>query len=228
MKRSEINEIIKKMEQLLKQYKFSLPPFCKWTPEEWLIKNNEYDEIRNNKLGWDITDFGGGNFSKCGFALITLRNGNQKDEKNQKVYAEKLIMLQSNQTAPLHFHWKKSEDIINRGGGTLLITLFNSNKKGEKLDTDVLVHTDGRAYYVKAGTSIKLEPGESITLYPYQYHSFSTSIDTEDILIGEVSQTNDDESDNRFYENIPRFPEIEEDVKPYRLLCNEYPEVKIR
>ncbi|MBK5201929.1 MAG: D-lyxose/D-mannose family sugar isomerase [Spirochaetaceae bacterium] len=225
MKRSEINEIIKKMEELLKQYKFSLPPFCKWTPEEWLIKNNEFDEIRNNKLGWDITDFGAGDFSKCGFALITLRNGNQNDENNQKVYAEKLIMLQSNQTAPLHFHWKKSEDIINRGGGTLLITLFNSNKEGEKLNSDVLVHTDGRAYYVKSGTSIKLEPGESITLYPYQYHSFATALDTEDILIGEVSQTNDDEMDNRFFEDLPRFPKIEEDVKPYRLLCNEYPEV---
>lgn len=227
MKRSEINEVIIRMEKLLTRYKFSLPPFCKWTPEEWLNKNSEFNEIRNNKLGWDITDFGGGNFSNCGFALITLRNGNLDDKNNKKMYAEKLIMLQSNQTAPLHFHWKKSEDIINRGGGILLITLFNSNKEGEKLNSDVLVHTDGRAYYVKAGTSIKLEPGESITLYPYQYHSFATELDTGDILIGEVSQTNDDECDNRFFENLPRFPKIEEDVKPYRLLCNEYPKVSI-
>ena len=34
----------------------------------------------------------------------------------KKVYAEKLIMLKEGQRAPMHFHWKKSEDIINRGG----------------------------------------------------------------------------------------------------------------
>ena len=37
------------------------------------------------------------------------------------------------------------------------------------------------------------------------------------------SQCNDDETDNRFYEKVGRFPEIEEDEAPYRLLCNEYP-----
>ena len=33
---------------------------------------------------------------------------------------------------------------------------------------------------------------------------------------------NDDAKDNRFYEEIGRFPEIDEDVKPYRLLVNDY------
>lgn len=41
-------------------------------------------------LGWDITDFGRGDFSTCGFGLITLRNGNQHNPKYKKVYAEKL------------------------------------------------------------------------------------------------------------------------------------------
>ncbi len=27
-------------------------------------------------LGWDITDFGLGNFDECGFSLITITNGN--------------------------------------------------------------------------------------------------------------------------------------------------------
>ena len=45
-------------------------------------------------------------------------------------------------------------------------------------------------------------------------------------LIGEVSQCNDDKIDNRFYEDIGRFPKIEEDEEPYRLLCNEYPVAK--
>jgi hypothetical protein len=223
MKRSEINSVIKDMEALIEKYKFSIPSFCHWTPEEWESKTHEYDEIRDNMLGWDITDFNGGDYAKSGFALLTLRNGNQKNPKYKKVYAEKLIMLKDGQTAPLHFHWYKSEDIINRGGGTLLISLYDSDENGEKKDTDVLVNSDGRSYLVKAGSSVELKPGESITLWPYQYHDFATVKGTGDILIGEVSQTNDDESDNRYYEDLPHFPKIEEDEKPYKLLCNEYP-----
>ena len=49
---------------------------------------------------------------------------------------------------------------------------------------------------------------------------------TGDVLIGEVSMCNDDNTDNRFYESVGRFPEIEEDEPPYRLLCNEYPAAK--
>ena len=226
MKRSEINSIIKEMEGLLKKYNFSLPPFCSWTPEEWMTKNTEYDEIRDNMLGWDITDFGLGNFDKTGFALITLRNGNQHNPKYRKVYAEKLIMLRDGQTAPRHYHVVKSEDIINRGGGGLCIGIWNGRKDGSVNPSDVLVNSDGRSYYVASGTKIVLHPGESITLWPYQYHDFSVIPGTGTVLIGEVSQSNDDTTDNRFYEKVGRFPRIEEDQAPYRLLCNEYPRVK--
>ena len=118
MKRSEINKALKDMEALVKKYSFSLPPFCHFTPEEWKEKGHEYDEIRDNMLGWDITDYGLGDFEKVGFALITLRNGNQHNPKYKKVYAEKLLMIKEGQHSPMHFHWQKSEDIINRGGGT--------------------------------------------------------------------------------------------------------------
>ena len=223
VKRSEINRVIKEMETLIEKFNFSLPPFCFWTPEEWLHKNHEYDEIRDNMLGWDITDFGLGDFDKCGFALITLRNGNQHNPKYKKTYAEKLLMLRDGQTAPRHFHWKKSEDIINRGGGTLCIGVYNGAPDGSLEQTEVLVNSDGRSYYVKPGTKILLQAGQSITLRPYQYHDFSVVAGSGTVLIGEVSQCNDDTTDNRFYENIGRFPKIEEDEKPYRLLCNEYP-----
>ena len=43
------------------------------------------------------------------------------------------------------------------------------------------------------------------------------------VLLGEVSQCNDDKSDNRFQPPVGRFPRIEEDEPPYRLLCSEYP-----
>ncbi len=49
-------------------------------------------------LGWDITDYGLGNFDKVGFSLITIRNGNRKmADKYPKVYAEKLLYLRESQ-----------------------------------------------------------------------------------------------------------------------------------
>lgn len=223
MKRSEINSVLKEMEAFIKELKFQLPPFCGFTPEEWKEKGTEYDEVRDNMLGWDITDYGSNNFEKIGFSLITLRNGNCKMEKYLKPYAEKLLYLREGQMAVMHFHWNKMEDIINRGGGNVLIQVYNSTEDGEFADTDVTLHQDGRAYTVPAGTQICLCPGESITVYPYMYHDFHVEEGTGAVLLGEVSMCNDDQNDNRFYEPVGRFPEIEEDEAPYRLLCNEYP-----
>ena len=226
MKRSEVNKIIREMEQLIKDNGFHLPPFCNWTPEEWETKGHEYDEIRDNMLGWDITDYGLGRFDECGFGLVTIRNGNQHNPKYKKVYAEKLLFIREDMMSPMHFHWVKSEDIINRGGGALDITLYNDDGNGGLADTDVLVNSDGRSWYVPAGTTIRLQNGESITIWPHQYHDFHGVPGTGSVLIGEVSQCNDDNTDNRFYEDIGRFPAIEEDEPPYRLLCNEYPPAK--
>ena len=87
MKRSEINAALKDMEAMIKEHRFELPPFCGFTPEDWQDKNHEYDEIRDNMLGWDITDYGLGKFDDVGFSLITLRNGNLKNPKYTKTYA---------------------------------------------------------------------------------------------------------------------------------------------
>lgn len=222
MKRSKINAVIKDMEQLIKKHGFEVPPFCKWTPEEWREKGIEYNEIRDNKLGWDITDYGLGKFDEVGFALITIRNGNLNNARYTKTYAEKLLMVNEGQMAPMHFHWKKMEDIINRGGGNVLIRVYNAAPDGGFADTDVTVHCDGRETTVKAGTQIRLTPGESISIYPYMYHDFNVEEETGAVLLGEVSMCNDDENDNRFYEPIGRFPTVEEDELPYRLLCTEY------
>ncbi len=224
MKRSEINAIIRYMEQLISDHGFHLPPFCSWTPQEWQEKGHEYDEIRDNRLGWDITDYGKGSWEKLGFALVTIRNGNQNNPKYKKVYAEKLLMLKDGQHSPMHFHWSKSEDIINRGGGELMIHMYNDKGDGTFADTDVVVNADGRSYTIPAGDAVVLRPGESVTIWPHQYHDFDVVPGTGDVLIGEVSMCNDDETDNRFYEEMGRFPQIEEDEAPYRLLCFEYPE----
>ena len=228
MKRSEINVALKEMEAMIQMCGFQLPPFCTFTPEKWKTLGHEYDEIRDNMLGWDITDYGLGQFDKIGFSLITLRNGNRKmPDKYTKTYAEKLLYIKEGQMAPMHFHWEKMEDIINRGGGNVLIRVYNSTEDGKFADTDVTVHCDGRTYTVAAGTQVKLKPGESITIYPYMYHDFELEPGTGPVLLGEVSMCNDDENDNRFYEPIGRFPTVVEDETPYRLLCTEYPKSQI-
>lgn len=227
MKRSEINRALKELEAMCAKHAVALPPFCHISPAQWPELGREYDEIRDCMLGWDITDYGQGDFDHFGFSLITIRNGNRVlADKYPKVYAEKLLYLKEGQYAPNHFHWYKTEDIINRGGGNVLITVYNSTENGEFADTDVKVNCDGREFTVPAGTQVRLQPGESITVYPYMYHDFHVEEGSGDVLLGEVSMCNDDENDNRFYEPIGRFPEIEEDEAPYRLLCNEYPKAE--
>ena len=168
-------------------------------------------------------DFGMGDFDRVGFSLITLRNGNVSMDKYTKPYAEKLLYMKEGQSAAMHFHWNKMEDIINRGGGNVLIGVYNAGKEEGLADTDVLIHSDGREYTVPAGTQIRLRPGESITIQPYLYHDFHLEPGTGPVLLGEVSMCNDDNRDNRFYLPAGRFPVIEEDEPPFRLLCNEYP-----
>lgn len=224
MKRSEINRIIQDGIEFFKAHHFALPPFAFWSPEEWRSRGKEYDEIRDNHLGWDITDFGSGDYQHTGLFLLTLRNGNINIPKYRKTYAEKIMIVGESQVTPFHFHWKKTEDIINRGGGNLMIRLFNATSDGEFANTPVTVHSDGREYQVPAGATIKLVPGESITLYPGQYHSFWGEPGKGRVLVGEVSECNDDYTDNRFHEEIGRFPTIEEDEPPLYYLVNDYPE----
>ena len=222
MKRSEINRLIRENEKFIAACGFYLPPFAHFTPDEWQEKGHDYDEIRRRMLGWDVTDYGMGDFEKTGLFLFTLRNGSLKEEGCAKTYAEKLLISNEDQIAPMHFHFHKTEDIINRGGGNLVIELYESEADGSLSARDVVVSTDGRERVLPAGTQLVLTPGESITLTPGLYHAFWAEKGSGKVLIGEVSKVNDDLTDNRFYESIGRFPEIEEDEVPYRLLCTEY------
>ena len=225
MKRSEINAALREMEEMTKRCRFPLPPFCGYTPEQWRTLGHEYDEIRDCRLGWDITDYGLGDFERVGFSLITIRNGCRAlPDKYPKVYAEKLLYLKQDQYAPNHFHWYKTEDIINRGGGNVLIRVYNSlPDEGVDYASDMRVRTDGVERTVPAGTQIRLTPGESITIFQRLYHDFTVEPGTGPVLLGEVSRCNDDERDNRFNPPVGRFPTVEEDEPPYRLLCSEYP-----
>ena len=75
MKRSEINALMREAVVFLRHRQFFLPPFAYWTPEQWQTKGPEVSEIVRNGLGWDITDFGRGDYRSFGLLLFTLRNG---------------------------------------------------------------------------------------------------------------------------------------------------------
>ncbi len=222
MKRSEINAIMRDADAFIRTRGFYLPPFAYWTPEVWATQGPEVREIVDNQLGWDITDFGHGDFKNQGLFLFTIRNGSPNNLKTMrgKVYAEKLLIADVDQVTPLHFHWSKMEDIINRGGGRLVIQLYSSTPDDRLADTDVQVSLDGVVRVVRAGDCVKLSPGESISLPTRLYHKFWAEAGRA--LIGEVSMVNDDNTDNRFYEPTGRFPEIEEDEAPLYLLCKDY------
>ncbi|MGO8788746.1 MAG: D-lyxose/D-mannose family sugar isomerase [Terriglobia bacterium] len=223
MKRSEVNVIMRDADQFIRQRGFYLPPFAYWTPAEWQSKGEEAREIVENQLGWDITDFGSGRFDAVGLLLFTVRNGSQAEMKARqgKLYCEKLMIVGVGQVTPMHFHWNKVEDIINRGGGKLDIKLHNATEEEELADSAVAASLDGVKREVKAGDVVRLAPGESITLRPRLYHEFWGA--EERVLVGEVSLVNDDRNDNRFYRTVGRFPAIEEDVEPLHLLVTDYP-----
>lgn len=222
MKRSEINAIMRDAGEFIRQRGFYLPPFAYWTPAEWAARDS-VREIVENQMGWDITDFGHGDYSKAGLFLFTIRNGNPESFKTKggKLYCEKIMIVNVDQRTPMHFHWAKVEDIINRGGGNLVIKLFNATPEDGLAGTDVTVSTDGLQRVVKAGDTVVLGPGESITLPSRLYHEFWG--EGSRVLVGEVSLVNDDRTDNRFYEPVGRFPEIEEDEPPLHLLVPDYP-----
>ena len=222
MKRSEINAIMREADAFIRQRGFYLPPFAYWTPKEWQGKGEEAREIVENQLGWDITDFGGGRFSSLGLFLFTVRNGSQAEmrAKQGKLYCEKLMIVGVDQVTPMHFHWNKVEDIINRGGGDLVIQLYNANEQEGLADSTVVASVDGVKREVTAGNVVRLTPGESITLPPRLYHKFWGA--KSRVLVGEVSLVNDDQNDNRFYETVGRFPAIDEDEEPLHLLVTDY------
>ena len=215
MKRSEINHLINTAIVFFNQMNFRLPPWAFWRPEDWTGKYSTCNEIIDNMLGWDLTDFGSDDFHKCGLILFTIRNGNLK--KDKKPYAEKAMIVEECQETPTHFHWSKMEDIINRGGGNLVMELNNSDETRKLLN-----RIDGIVRKVQPGGKIVLTPGESICLEQHVYHRFYGEPGKGKVFVGEVSTVNDDTSDNCFLEPVGRFPEIMEDEKPIHLLASDY------
>lgn len=224
MKRSQINREIDRLIQFAAQHGLLLPPFAHWTPEEWRSKDVKHDHIRDTRCGWDVTDFGKGDFTKTGLTLLTMRNGypDARDRPDQKPYCEKVMLVQEGQITPTHFHYKKTEDIINRGGGRLVCKVWKADAEEKRGHETFELLKDGAMLRMPPGAELKLDPGESVTFRPRTYHAFWAEEGLGPVLAGEVSAVNDDEKDNHFLDDIPRFPRIDEDEPPKHLLVTDY------
>jgi len=224
MKRSEVNAIMRDSLAFLQERQFLLPSFATWSPGDWRSKGPEIRDIVDQQLGWDITDFGSGDFAKTGLFLFTIRNGTLADLSHPlgKVYAEKIMIVRENQLTPTHFHHQKMEDIINRGGGNLVLRLWNATADDQLADTPVTVSVDGTRVTLSAGGALTLRPGDSVCLPQRNYHRFWGEGGKGTVLVGEVSRVNDDRVDNRFLDPVGRFPAIDEDEAPLYLLASDY------
>lgn len=223
MKRSEINRIIEDAIQYFEEHEFYLPKFAYWSLSEWLEKGPEITGIIKNQLGWDITDFNKGNFYNFGLVLFTIRNGNPDEVlTGGKQYCEKIMIVRENQITPMHHHYNKMEDIINRGGGTLLIKVYRKTDDEKLSDESFSISIDGISKRCKAGEVLELAPGQSVTLTNEIYHKFWAKEGHGKLLVGEVSTVNDDTRDNKFLHEIGRFSEITEDEEPKHFLYSDY------
>jgi D-lyxose ketol-isomerase len=222
MKRSEINHAIRAAEAMLARFRFALPPFAGWTPADW-TRRGAIRGIVAPRLGWDITDYGQGDFGRIGLTLFSIRNGDAAAlaRGHGMVYAEKALIVRRDQVCPSHFHLSKTEDIINRGGGRLVLELLATHANGTPDESaPVTVMTDGQSRTLPARGRLSLDPGESVTLTPGLAHAFWA--EDVDVFVGEVSTVNDDETDNVFLAPVGRFPVIEEDEPPHRLIVGDY------
>lgn len=223
MKRSEVNDVIRAADDFIRSFGFILPPFAYWSPEEMSGRRGQIAGIVDARLGWDITDYGEGRFAEMGLFLFTVRNGSEADLRRGggMCYAEKIMISRHDQLSPMHRHVVKAEDIINRGGATLALKLYESDAEGNIDKTrEVTIATDGVIRRQGPGEVLRLNPGESVTLMPGNWHAFWG--EGGDVLIGEVSTVNNDLTDNIFAQPIGRFAEIEEDEPPLHLLVSDY------
>lgn len=223
MKRSQINAIIRESEAFIRGFGYILPPFAWWSPGEMVARKTEIAGITGAGLGWDITDFGLGDFAGNGLLLFTTRNGRIDDLKQGRgmLYAEKAMISRKDQVTPMHRHDLKAEDIINRGGGTLVVELFGDTDGRCDREKGVTVAMDGIARSFPPGHRLRLSPGESVTLMPGDWHAFWA--EEADVFVAEVSTVNDDAIDNIFEDpRVSRFSGIEEDEDPVHLLVSDY------
>jgi D-lyxose ketol-isomerase len=221
MLRSEIDASIDSARAFAVAAVFPLPAFAGWSRDEWLGQVDRLGPTIRRGLGWDVTDFGRGDFARYGLCLCTIRNGSvaDVDDNTSQTYAEKFMAIEVGQETPFHLHPRKTEDIINRGGGVLHVEVYpaDDTRLGTGVTTTLI---DGIETEVSAGVSVIIRPGQSIQIPSGAFHRFWA--EEARVLGGEVSAINDDDNDNVFLEQFPRYASIEEDAPARYLLVGEY------
>ena len=220
MRRSDLNRCLRDAEALFSQYRVALPRWSRWSPAEWDAHPALAAFCAEHQMGWDVTDFGLGRFAERGLVLFCVRNG-IRGRSDERPYAEKLLVVGEGQETPFHFHRVKMEDIIVRGGGTLVVEVQETDAGGRPTGAPATVLCDGERRTLSPGEALRLNAGESVTMHRGLAHRFYGDPGSGTVLVGEVSQVNDDFSDNYFLEPLGRFTPIEEDEAPWRLLWNE-------
>src|SRR5436190_15192026 len=186
MHRSEVNRLQREALALFAAHRFALPPFATWSEAEWRKNPEAADYCRKHQMGWDITDFGSGDFPRRGLVIFCVRNGRQ-GVAEERPYAEKLLVVEEEQETPFHLHRIKMEDIIVRGGGNLVLELHNL-ADGALGETPVTVMVDGTRRMLAAGEPLTLKPGESVTLTRNLWHRFYGETGKGTVSASEVSQ----------------------------------------
>ena len=231
IKRSDIDATIQSALELFTKHDYFVPRWAFWDAAMWdradtALANGEgpdHLEIKRNGLGWNITDFGSDAFAKMGLLLLIIRNGLIADGKpsSGKTYAEKAMVIQPGQVTPWHFHWDKTEDLLNRGGGRLVVQLGMASADETSVSPeDFTVKVDGITRRMKGGDSLILEPGESVCITPRMCHQFYAHEKDKTVLAGEISSLNDDSKDNCFMCRCVDREIIEDKEKKYLLLSD--------
>ena len=158
----------------------------------------EVQEIRDCRLGWDVTDFGSLDFPNIGRTLFTLRNGSVHTPGYPKTYAHKFLLNPEGQRAPAHFHRSKMEDIQNLAGGNVLVQLTPTNPDNTPGDKPLTVKVDGAAIQLDAGGIVRLKPGMSVCISPRTIHQFWGEEGQGITVSTAISSVCDDLEDNFF------------------------------
>ena len=223
MKRSQINAAIDEAHRTLREHGIRLPEYAYWSPEDWRRAGPEYRRVFLNALGWAVTDFGQGDFDRCGITMFDVRNGTREHPAEGTPYGEKIYVLKPGQRLPFHFHYTKTEDIISYAGGTLMIQLYNSRADdGMDEASPGEVYRDGVRVPFEAGQVLEIPHGQSVTIVPRLYHRFWAKEDGAVLVGGEISTISVPRTDNKFTAGGRRFVPIEEDVEPTYLLNVDY------
>jgi D-lyxose ketol-isomerase len=233
MKRSEINTSIQLALDVFEAHRFPLPKWAAWAPLNWEHCGIEAAQIKTCMLGWQVTDFNRGDFREQGLVFFVLRNGIVNELRPaalragvaDKEYGEQIGIIQKRQVTPMLLHERVDKDLINRGGGDLVVQLYQATEDGE-LDEKRRIPTfiNGIAYNIKAGGITRLAPGDAITIRAGSFHKFWA--EKAGCMFGEVFSVSHQAEDCVFLEDGRWFADIEEDEEALFLLRNEYPELE--